>query len=134
MDVGLQQAFVYLAAGVLAAPIAARIGLGSVLGYLIAGAAIGPWALNLVGETERVSHVAEFGVVILLFLIGLDGDPGSVAPSGRQNLIGRCPAPARPVIPEFGVLRSIYPRAIQTTIHIVSPAARSSDTTMRGLR
>jgi glutathione-regulated potassium-efflux system ancillary protein KefC/glutathione-regulated potassium-efflux system protein KefB len=75
MDVGLQQAFVYLAAGVVAAPIAARLGLGSVLGYLIAGAVVGPWALNLVGETERVSHVAEFGVVILLFLIGLEVRP-----------------------------------------------------------
>ena len=75
MDSELLQAFVYLAAGVLAAPIAARLGLGSVLGYLIAGAAIGPWALNLVGETEQVAHVAEFGVVILLFLIGLEVRP-----------------------------------------------------------
>ncbi|MGZ8369529.1 MAG: monovalent cation:proton antiporter-2 (CPA2) family protein [Caulobacteraceae bacterium] len=76
MDQTLLQVFVYLAAAVIAAPLAQRAGLGSVLGYLIAGALIGPWALNLVGETERVAHTAEFGVVILLFLIGLEVQPG----------------------------------------------------------
>jgi glutathione-regulated potassium-efflux system protein KefB len=87
MDIGLQQAFIYLMAGVLAAPIAARVGLGSVLGYLIAGVVIGPWALNLVGETERVSHVAEFGVVILLFLIGLEVRPSQLW-SLRTTILG----------------------------------------------
>lgn len=75
MDSLLLQVFVYLAAAVIAAPLAKRIGLGSVLGYLIAGALIGPFALDLVGETERVSHAAEFGVVMLLFLIGLEVRP-----------------------------------------------------------
>jgi monovalent cation:proton antiporter-2 (CPA2) family protein len=75
MDGILVQAFVYLAAAGIAAPVAKRLGLGSVLGYLIAGALIGPFALNLVGETEQVGHVAEFGVVMLLFLIGLEIRP-----------------------------------------------------------
>lgn len=71
----MTQALVYLAAGVVAVPIAKRLGLGSVLGYLIAGALVGPFALDLVGETADVMRVAEFGVVILLFLIGLEVRP-----------------------------------------------------------
>jgi glutathione-regulated potassium-efflux system ancillary protein KefC/glutathione-regulated potassium-efflux system protein KefB len=75
MDGPLVPVFVYLAAAVAAAPIAKRLGLGSVLGYLAAGALIGPAALNLVGDISQVGHVAEFGVVILLFLIGLEVRP-----------------------------------------------------------
>ena len=71
----LLQALVYLAASVIAVPIAKRLGLGSVLGYLIAGAAIGPFALHLVGNQADVMGFAEFGVVILLFLIGLEVRP-----------------------------------------------------------
>src|SRR5215510_4803819 len=71
----LIQALVYLAAGVVSVPIAKRLGLGSVLGYLIAGALVGPWVLNLVGEQGDVMRFAEFGVVILLFLIGLEVRP-----------------------------------------------------------
>src|SRR5690606_16284971 len=71
----MTQALVYLAAGVVAVPIAKRLGLGSVLGYLIAGAVVGPFGLDLVGETADVMRVAELGVVILLFLIGLEVRP-----------------------------------------------------------
>lgn len=71
----LIQALVYLAAGVVSVPIAKRLGLGSVLGYLIAGALVGPFVLNLVGEPTDVMAFAEFGVVILLFLIGLEVRP-----------------------------------------------------------
>ena len=71
----LIQALVYLAAGVVSVPVAKRLGLGSVLGYLIAGALVGPFALNLVGEQGDVMPFAEFGVVILLFLIGLEVRP-----------------------------------------------------------
>ena len=70
------QAFVYLAAAVISVPIARRFGLGSVLGYLIAGVVIGPFALGLVGrEGQDVLHFAEFGVVMMLFLIGLELQP-----------------------------------------------------------
>lgn len=73
----LGQALVYLAAAVLLVPIAARLGLGSVLGYLIAGVAIGPWGFGFVAEESRtVMHFAEFGVVMMLFLVGLELDPG----------------------------------------------------------
>ena len=72
----LGQAFVYLAAAVIAVPIAKRLGLGSVLGYLLAGIVIGPFGLGLVGdEGEDLMHFAEFGVVMMLFLIGLELEP-----------------------------------------------------------
>ncbi len=74
-DSFLIQALVYLAAGVISVPIAKRLGLGSVLGYLIAGALVGPFVLDLVGEQGDVMRFAEFGVVILLFLIGLEVRP-----------------------------------------------------------
>ncbi|MBW4697823.1 MAG: monovalent cation:proton antiporter-2 (CPA2) family protein [Aphanocapsa lilacina HA4352-LM1] len=70
------QAFIYLAAAVISVPIAKRLGLGSVLGYLLAGVVIGPFVLGLVGqEGEDVMHFAEFGVVMMLFLVGLELQP-----------------------------------------------------------
>ncbi len=75
IDGVLLQVFVYLAAAVLAVPVATRLGLGSVLGYLVAGALVGPCALNLVGDASSVGHIAQFGVVMLLFLIGLEVRP-----------------------------------------------------------
>lgn len=72
----LSQAFVYLAAAVVGVPLAKKLGLGSVLGYLLAGVAIGPYALGLVGhEGHDVMHFAEFGVVMMLFLVGLELKP-----------------------------------------------------------
>ena len=72
----LVEGFVYLLAAVVAVPIAKRLGLGSVLGYLIAGVAIGP-VLGIVysGETQELQHFAEFGVVMMLFLVGLELEP-----------------------------------------------------------
>jgi glutathione-regulated potassium-efflux system protein KefB len=69
------ESIVFLAATVVAVPIAKRLGLGSVVGYLAAGAAIGPHGLQLLGSGEDVLHVAELGVVLLLFVIGLELDP-----------------------------------------------------------
>lgn len=71
----LFDAFIFLTAAVVSVPIARRLGLGSVLGYLIAGIIIGPYLLNVVGKTDDVMHVAEFGVVLMLFLIGLELKP-----------------------------------------------------------
>ena len=69
------QAFIYLLAAVVAVPVAKRLGLGSVLGYLIAGLLIGP-VLGLVGEeTNTIQHFAEFGVVMMLFLVGMELEP-----------------------------------------------------------
>ncbi len=72
----LFQAFIYLVAAVVAVPVAQRLGLGSVLGYLLAGVAIGPFVLGLVGtEGQDVLHFAEFGVVMMLFVVGLELEP-----------------------------------------------------------
>jgi monovalent cation:proton antiporter-2 (CPA2) family protein len=70
------QAFIYLAAAVIAVPLARRLGLGSALGYLAAGVVIGPHVVGWVGEEGvDVMHFAEYGVVLMLFLIGLELDP-----------------------------------------------------------
>ncbi|MBR9841308.1 MAG: potassium transporter [Rhodobacteraceae bacterium] len=86
MDGFLFQASVYLAAAVIAVPIAARLGLGSVLGYLLAGIMIGP-VLHLVAATEDLRHFAEFGVVMMLFLIGLELEPRALWDM-RHRLVG----------------------------------------------
>ncbi len=83
----LFQAFIYLCAAVIAVPIAKRLGLGSVLGYLLAGIVIGP-LIGLVGaETQSIQHFAEFGVVMMLFLVGLELKPRMLWQM-RSRLIG----------------------------------------------
>ena len=72
----LGQTAIFLGAAVLAVPLSKRAGLGSVLGYLAAGAAIGPSILGLIYDVEAILHFAEFGVVLLLFVIGLELQPG----------------------------------------------------------
>jgi len=87
MEPFLWQATLYLAAAVIAVPAAVRLGLGSVLGYLMAGIAIGP-LFGLVGsETANVQHFAEFGVVLMLFIIGLELEPRSLWEM-RTRLLG----------------------------------------------
>ena len=97
----LNATLVYLAAAVLAVPVARLLGLGSIIGYLAAGIAIGPWGLALVTDPQTMLHVAEFGVVLMLFLVGLELEPrrlwslrrpifgwGSVQLLGSAALIG----------------------------------------------
>ncbi len=87
MESFLVQATIYLAAAVIAVPLASRLGLGSVLGYLLAGIVVGP-LLGLVGsETEDLRHFAEFGVVMMLFLIGLELEPKALWDM-RAKLLG----------------------------------------------
>lgn len=71
----LTYGFLYLAAAVLAVPIAQALGLGAIIGYLAAGIAIGPWGLGLVSNVQDILHFAEFGVVLMLFLVGLELQP-----------------------------------------------------------
>ncbi|MBW4934952.1 monovalent cation:proton antiporter-2 (CPA2) family protein [Marinobacter sp. F4206] len=81
------QAFIYLAAAVIAVPLARRLGLGSVLGYLVAGVVIGP-VTGLVGqEATTIQHFAEFGVVMMLFLVGMELDPKALW-AMRVRLLG----------------------------------------------
>lgn len=80
----LVQVTVFLAAAVIGVPLLKRFGLSSVLGYIVAGAAIGPWALNLAGDVEGVRAFAEIGIVMLLFLIGLELLPARLWEQRRQ--------------------------------------------------
>lgn len=75
MEYFLLQLFIFLAASAIAVPIAKKLGLGSVLGYLIAGMLIGPFGIALIGDVEDVMHLTEFGVVMMLFLVGLELKP-----------------------------------------------------------
>ncbi|CAI88009.1 MULTISPECIES: monovalent cation:proton antiporter-2 (CPA2) family protein [Pseudoalteromonas] len=83
----LEIALIYLAAAIVAVPIAKRVGLGSVLGYLIAGILIGPYALAMVGDQTDVMHFAEFGVVMMLFLVGLELQPSRLW-TLRHSILG----------------------------------------------
>src|SRR5262245_40404004 len=71
----LEQAVAFLLATVLIVPLFRRARLGAVLGYLVSGMLIGPWGLGLIGHVQATLHFAEFGVVLLLFLIGLELQP-----------------------------------------------------------
>jgi len=84
----LLSVFIYLLAAVVAVPIAKKLGLGAVLGYLLAGIIIGPWVLGLINEASHVMHFAEFGVVMLLFLIGLELNPSKLWEM-RKPIIGQ---------------------------------------------
>lgn len=75
MEGFLPQAIIYILAAIICVPIAKRLGMGSVLGYLIAGIVIGPYLLGFLEEGEDIMHKAEFGVVMMLFLIGLELEP-----------------------------------------------------------
>ena len=75
MEHFLLQLFIFLAAATIAVPVAKKLGLGSVLGYLIAGIVIGPYGLSLIGDIKEVMHFTEFGVVMMLFLVGLELKP-----------------------------------------------------------
>lgn len=75
MDTFLLQLFIFLASATIAVPIAKKLGLGSVLGYLLAGIVIGPFGFSLIGEVKDIMHFTEFGVVMMLFLVGLELKP-----------------------------------------------------------
>ena len=71
----LVNSLIYLSAAVIVVPLSKALGLGSIIGYLAAGIAIGPWGLGLVSNVEDILHFAEFGVVLMLFLVGLELEP-----------------------------------------------------------
>ncbi len=74
----------FLFAAVVAVPIAQRLGIGAVLGYLLAGIAIGPWGLGFINDVDEILHFSELGVVFLMFIIGLELNPGKLWQLRRQ--------------------------------------------------
>lgn len=78
---------IYLFAAVLIVPVAARLGIGAVLGYLLAGIAIGPWGLGFISDVEEILHFSELGVVFLMFIIGLELNPSKLW-SLRRSIFG----------------------------------------------
>jgi len=88
IDTFLAQALIYLAAAVVCVPVAKRLGMGSVLGYLAAGIVIGPSGLGCIGqEGSDIMHFAEFGVVMMLFLVGLELEPAHFW-NMRRRIVG----------------------------------------------
>ena len=78
---------IYLVAAVIVVPIAARLGIGAVLGYLLAGIAIGPWGLGFISDVDEILHFSELGVVFLMFIIGLELNPAKLW-SLRRSIFG----------------------------------------------
>lgn len=78
---------IYLVAAVLVVPVAARLGIGAVLGYLLAGIAIGPWGLGFISDVDEILHFSELGVVFLMFIIGLELNPAKLW-SLRRSIFG----------------------------------------------
>lgn len=87
MESYIQQALVFIGSSIVLVPIFKRLGFGSVLGYLIAGIIVGPYGLKLIHDSESVMHFAELGVVLLLFMIGLEIQPFKLW-SMRKHLLG----------------------------------------------
>ncbi|WP_296509802.1 glutathione-regulated potassium-efflux system protein KefC [Rhodoferax sp.] len=83
----LLNSLIYLSAAVIAVPVSKALGLGAIIGYLAAGIAIGPWGAGLVTNVEDILHFAEFGVVLMLFLVGLELEPRRLW-SLRRSIFG----------------------------------------------
>ena len=80
----LIQIAIFLAAAIIAVPLSRKFGLGAVLGYLAAGMLIGPWGLKLIDDVEAILHLSEFGVILMLFIIGLELQPSRLWVLRRQ--------------------------------------------------
>ncbi|MCW3782815.1 monovalent cation:proton antiporter-2 (CPA2) family protein [Defluviimonas salinarum] len=120
MEAFLFHASIYLIAVVLAVPIASRLGLGSVLGYLVAGIIIGP-VLNMTGtDTKDLQHFAEFGVVMMLFLIGLELEPRALwAMRDRLVGLGGLQIVVTALVVTLGVLALGYSWRIALTLGVI---------------
>ena len=118
----LNSAAIFLAATVIAVPLCRKLGLGSVLGYLIAGIVLGPWGLRVVRDGEATLHVAEFGVVLLLFVIGLELQPSRLRAMHR-TVFGLGLAQVVVTSAVFGFIAHLMGLALPAAIANVTPAA-----------
>ena len=119
----------FLFAAVAAVPLASRLGIGAVLGYLLAGIAIGPWGLGFISDVDEILHFSELGVVFLMFIIGLELNPSKLWQLRRSIfgvgaaqvllsaallaglLISKCPSFRRVLFVRCGECSSQYRRA-----------------------
>ena len=121
----LTLALTYLAAAVIFVPLARRLGLGAIIGYLVAGFAIGPWGLRVVTDPSQIVDLAEFGVVLMLFLIGTFGLNFPIFVSTMAVGVFHVGATG------YGLLSSIM--AIGTVTGALLAAGRESPATLRAL-
>ena len=122
----LIQALIYLVAAVISVPVAKKLGLGSVLGYLLAGIIIGPFALGLIGEEgSDVMHFAEFGVVMMLFLIGLELKPNLLW-SMKRSIFGLGGLQVLLTTVIVGIIALLFNQSIKSSLAIGMILALSS--------
>lgn len=121
----LVNVLVFLVAAVAVVPLAKRLRLGSVLGYLIAGLIIGPWGLRIIPDAEVVLHFAEFGVVLLLFLIGLELKPRRLREL-RRSIMGAGVSQLVVTAAALGLLALALGEALSLTLVIGMVLALSS--------
>ncbi|TNZ43881.1 glutathione-regulated potassium-efflux system protein KefB [Vibrio parahaemolyticus] len=121
----LQSSVVFLSAAVIAVPLAQRFGLGSVLGYLLAGVLIGPWGLRLISDVDAILHFAELGVVLLLFLIGLELNPKKLWQM-RGPILGLGGAQVVVTTAVIGSIVSLFDLSMQVSLVIGMGLALSS--------
>ncbi|MBM4845833.1 glutathione-regulated potassium-efflux system protein KefB [Vibrio parahaemolyticus] len=121
----LQSSVVFLSAAVIAVPLAQRFGLGSVLGYLLAGVLIGPWGLRLISDVDAILHFAELGVVLLLFLIGLELNPKKLWQM-RGPILGLGGAQVVVTTAVIGSIVSLFGLSMQVSLVIGMGLALSS--------
>jgi len=123
--IGLEEFLAFVAAAVVAVPIARRLGFGAVLGYLIAGVAVGPWGLSVVAEVEEVTHLAELGVVFLMFLIGIELKPARLWLM-RHDVFGMGGAQVAATGVAFAVLAGLLGQGVEAAILVGAGLALSS--------
>ncbi|WP_420349007.1 monovalent cation:proton antiporter-2 (CPA2) family protein [Pelagibius sp.] len=121
----LSQAAVFLGAAVIAVPLAKRFGFGAILGYLAAGLAIGPGGFGLIAEVDAVLHFAEFGVVLLLFVIGLELQPSRLW-AMRKSVFGLGLAQVVITAVPLGIAALLYGQRFETAVIIGLSLALSS--------
>jgi len=121
----LSQAAVFLGAAVVAVPLSKRLGFGAILGYLAAGLAIGPGGFALISEVDAVLHFAEFGVVLLLFVIGLELQPSRLW-AMRKSVFGLGMAQVLVTAVPLGIAALLYGQRFETAVIIGLSLALSS--------
>ena len=121
----LSQAAVFLGAAVVAVPLSKRLGFGAILGYLAAGLAIGPGGFALSSEVDAVLHFAEFGVVLLLFVIGLELQPSRLW-AMRKSVFGLGMAQVLVTAVPLGIAALLYGQRFETAVIIGLSLALSS--------